>query len=551
MPETSPSSDLERGRAAYERRDWNEAHAALGRAATGAQLEPDDLWLLAVAAYLTGQDGDFVEALEQAHHIARERAEAGTAARAAFWIGFHLAERGDMAQATGWFGRMRRLLESSDEEHVEQGYLLLPAAQQRLGAGDADGALELGRQAAALGQRFGDRDLLTLAVHAQGRALLLAGQVEDGLALLDEAMVAAATDELSPPVTGLLYCSVISACRSVYDLGRAREWTAALADWCERQPDMVAYAGECRVYRAELMQLRGAWDESLDEARRAGERAQPGAGPVAGLAAYQQGEVHRLRGDLEAAEEAYRSASRAGREPQPGLALLRLAQGEPEAAASASRRALAEAHGPLRRARLLPAHVEIMIAADRLDEAREGCAELERIAGELGTGVLDILSTHARGAVALAEGDAGRALPLLRRAWRRWHELNAPHDAARARLLLGLACRALGDEDGAAMEMGAARSAFERLGAAPDVERVDRLTRPPERRASHGLTPREREVLALVARGMTNRAVADKLFISDRTVARHVSNIFGKLGVSSRAAATAWAYEHGLTGPTA
>ena len=546
------SLDIAPARAAYERGDWKSAHEALSRAAERTALGPDDLWRLATAAYLIGRDNEFIDVLERVHAALRESGDAGGAARAAFWIGLHLGEQGDGARATGWFGRARRVLEDVDGERVEAGYLLLPAVRQRLAAGDPEGAARHAQEAAATGQRFGDRDLVALAIHMKGRALLAGGQVEAGLALLDEAMVAVVSEELSPVVRGLIYCSVISACRGIYDLGRAHQWTTALADWCERQPDMVAYAGECRVYRAELMQFHGAWSESLEEARRATatvEAAGRGDGPIAGLSAYQEGETHRLMGDLEAAEDAYRRASRAGRQPQPGLALLRLARGDAEAAGTLIRRALAEVRDPLQRARLLPAHVEIMIALDALDEARESCAELDRIAGRYGTGVLGTQAAHVRGAVTLAEGHPSAALPLLRRAYAEWQALEAPYEAARVRVLLGLACRALGDDEGARLELDAAAAAFTELGAAPDALRAEALVRGRPRRAPHGLTPRELEVLELVATGRTNQAIGEVLFISEKTVARHVSNIFMKIGVSSRAAATAFAYQHGLAGP--
>ncbi len=363
-------------------------------------------------------------------------------------------------------------------------------------------------------------------------------------------MVAVATDELSPQVTGIIYCSVIGACHRVYALDRAHEWTAALADWCERQPDMVAFRGECRVYRAELLRLGGDWAEAIAEARRVGELDTVGDA-TAGAALYQEGEVHRLRGELDAAAEAYRRAARAGREPQPGLSLLRLARGDIEAAATAIRRALGETGDPLGRARLLPASVEILLEAEDLEEADRACSELERIAASYEPGALGTIVAHARGTLELARGDAGAALTALRRAWRGWRTLAAPHDAARARVLVGQACRALGDEDAALLELEAARSTFDELGAAPDVARVDALLGRRRARDTHGLTPREREVLALVATGRTNRAIAEELFISEKTVARHVSNIFTKLGLSSRAAATAFAYEHGLTDPPA
>jgi len=313
---------------------------------------------------------------------------------------------------------------------------------------------------------------------------------------------------------------------------------------------MVAYTGECRAYRAEILHQRGRWNDAIEEARRAVEiaSAAPGSG-AAGLALYQQAEAHRLRGERSAAEEAFRAARRAGREPQPGLALLRLAQGDAEAAAAGIRRSLAGTTEALKRARLLPAYIEIMLASGEPEEARNAFAELEAIAEQCAPGGLDARVAEARGAIALAEGRAEEALAPLRRAWRGWLALDAPYDAARLRVLLGLACRALGDEEGAALELDAARAELDRLGADPRAAGLDRSRPEKASHGEHGLTPRERGVLALVATGRTNRAIARDLFISEKTVARHVANIFLKLGVSTRAAATAFAYRHDLVDP--
>ena len=544
---------LEKGRAAFQRHAWGPAHDALAEAAAAEPLGADDSWLLGLASYLTGREDEFVHALQHAHQVHLDATEPVAAAKAAFWIGMHFANRSEMAAASGWFGRAARLLDGQDRDCAERGYLLLPLGQKQLMSGESEAACRTAATAVAIAERFGDADLHAFALHLNGRALLRLDRVEEGLALLDETMVAVATGELSPLVTGLLYCSVIGACREVWALGRANEWTAALTGWCERQPDMVAYTGECRVFRAEILQRRGDWHDAFDEAGRALERFARGSQPnAAGLAFYQKGEVHRLRGEFAPAEEAYRAASREGYEPQPGLALLRLAQGDRDAAAAAIRRALAENPGRIRRARLLPGHIEIMLAVSDVAEASRACGELEAIADVCAAGVLSAVVAQARGQIELAAGNAAAALPPLRRAWREWQALEAPYDAARARSLLGRACLDMGDEDGANLEFEAARTAFERMGAAPDVARLDALNRRARPRGhDHGLTPRERDVLALVATGRTNRKIARDLSISEKTVARHVANLFRKLGLSSRAAATAWAYEHHLVDPSA
>ncbi|MGD8279066.1 MAG: helix-turn-helix transcriptional regulator [Gemmatimonadota bacterium] len=543
---------LEEARAAFERHAWEHAVGAFARAREAGRLGGDDAWRFALAAYLTGREDAFVRSLQEGHQAFLDADQPVPAARCAFWLAFHLANRAEMAQATGWLGRAARLLEGLEADCPERGYILLPVGQRQLMGGDPEAAGGTAAQVTAIAERFGDRDLLAFGLYLHGRALLRMDRVEDGLALLDEAMVSVPAGELSPIVTGILYCGVIGACREVWALRRAREWTAALSDWCEREPDMVAYTGECRVFRAELLQLRGEWGDAIEEAHRATDRFARGSLPDAsGFARYQAGEVHRLRGEFAAAEAAYREASRAGYEPQPGLALLRLEQGDRDAAAAAIRRTLAEKPGRIRRTRLLPGHIEIMLATGDLDEARVACEELAGIAEVCRADVLSAVVLKARGAIELAAGNAMAALAPLRQALRDWQALDAPYEAARVRVLLGRACRQVGDDEGATLELQAARTIFERLGAAPDSARLDALTRPAPRAGAHGLTPRERGVLALVATGRTNRAIAVDLSISEKTVARHVANIFNKLGLSSRAAATAYAYEHHLLDPRA
>lgn len=538
---------LERGRESYGRRAWGDAYESLSLADRAAPLGAEDLELLAISAFLVGRDDDYVRALDRAHHAHLDAGEGVRAARSAFWLGLRLLLRGEMGRATGWLARAQRLLEREEHDCVERGYLLLPVAEQRLAAGDWEAAYATAAGAAEIGDRFREADLIACARHLQGRALMLQGRVEAGLGLLDEAMVAVTAGELSPLMTGLIYCSVIESCQQVYALGRAREWTSALAQWCAEQPEMVAFTGRCLVHRAEIMQLNGAWRDAIEEARRARERFSRGIDQQpTGSAVYQQAEVHRLRGEHAAAEEAYRSASRCGWDPQPGLALLRLAQGRTDAAVAAIRRVVRATTDRLQRTRLLPAYVEIMLAVGDIQEARAACRELEEIAAGFGVGVLGAMAAHARGAVELAEGDAQAALGSLRRAWQVWHQVEAPYVAARVRVLVGLACRALGDDDGARLELDAARAVFERLGAAPDLARIDSLTQDAPSGRPHGLTPRELQVLRLVAAGKTNKAIAVELFLSEKTVDRHVSNIFTKLDVPSRAAATAYAYEHKL-----
>lgn len=545
-PQGMAASALERGRDAYAARAWVDAQALLRQADESEPLAPADLTLLATASYMLGRDEEWVALHERAHHLHLESGDAEAAARAAFWIGLSLALRDELGPAEGWFGRAQRLLDERDADCVERGFLLIAYGQGLLSAGDAGAAGVVGSEAVAIARRFGDRDLFAFAVLLQGQAAVVDARVTEGLQLLDEAMVAVTTEELSPVVSGIAYCGVILTCQEVFELRRAREWTQALQHWWQQQPDMLAFTGRCLLHRAEILQLGGSWKDALEEARRACRRFNETNNPTVGLALYREAELLRLQGDLDGAERAYRAASRAGWEPQPGLAQLRLAQSQPDAAEASIRRAVTESADPLRRAVLLPAYVEIMLVAGELDEARTACDELETVAQHYSSGLLDAIAAYERGAVELAAGDAPRALELLRRALDAWRTLEAPYEVARTRLLIGEACLALEDADACALELEAALADFVRLGALPDAARIERLLGGTTNRESHGLSPRELEVLRLLAAGKSNRQIAATLVISEHTAARHVQNIFGKLRVSSRAAATAFAFEHGL-----
>jgi len=537
--------DLVRGRAAHRRRAWLDACRLLERADKAHPLAAEDLERLAVSAYLIGCDEDYAGALARAYQAHLDAGRAAPAARCAFWLGLHASLRGQAGRATGWLGRAKRALDRAAHDCVERGYLMLPLAEGQLQRGRTDSALAAAARAGAIGERFRDRDLIACARHLEGRALLAQRHLEEGLALLDEAMLAVTSAELSPIMTGLIYCSVIDACREAYAVGRAREWTHALAHWCDEQPQMMAFAGACQMHRAEIKQFHGAWLEALEEARQCCDRCQRSNRSVAAAALYQQGDLHRLRGDFAAAEHAYRQSSAWGCEPQPGMALLRLAQRRGNAAAATLRRVTNATRNRFERTRLLPAYVEVMLAVGDVSAAREGCRELEQLAADLDAVVLHAMAASARGSVELAEGRAQAALFSLRRAVRLWNEVEAPYPAARARALLGLACRALGDSDGAALELDACRLAFQQLGAAPDIACIDALVSKATPHAA-GLTLRELQVLRLVSEGKTNRAIAAELSRSERTVDRHLCNILTKLGAPSRAAATAYAYEHRL-----
>jgi ATP/maltotriose-dependent transcriptional regulator MalT len=510
-------------------------------------LAAEDLELLAMSAYLIARDDEYLGTLERAYNAYLDEGASVRAARCAFWLGLRLLFRGETGRATGWLARSRRLIECEEDDCVEEGYLLLPVAEEQLEEGNSEAAYAIAADACDIGSRFGETDLVAIARHLQGRAWIQQGRVANGLALLDEAMLAVTSGELSPLVTGLVYCSVIDGCQQVFAVSRAREWTAALARWCEEQPEMVSFTGKCLVHRAEILQLHGAWPEALAEARRGCERFERGIDPQSPASAfYQLAEMHRLRGEFAEAEQAYRSASTWGMEPQPGLALLRMTQGRVEIAAGAIRRVVSATKEPLQLARLLPAYIEIMLETGEIEKARPACQELEQITERFDTGLLGAIAAHARGALALAEGDTQTALGSLRRALQVWQQVEAPYLVARTRLLIGVACRALGDDEGAGLEMDAARAIFEQLGAVPDLARIDSPAKHASSDRLHGLTPREAQVLRLIATGKTNKNIAGELFVSERTVDRHVSNIFAKLSLPSRAAATAYAYQHSL-----
>jgi DNA-binding NarL/FixJ family response regulator len=535
---------IDDARAAFDRHDWSETRRLLAGVPVD-DLAIEDLDRFATAAYLTGRDETAFELWARAHRDCAHAGEVELAARFGLRLAETLGFKGDIGRSAGWVERVRRLLDDAGIDCVEVGYLANASAVCRIfGAGDHAGAHELFVRAGTVGARYRDQELMTLARIGEGRMLIYLGAIAEGMSLLDEAMISVEAREISPIAVGDAYCTVIDACTEIFDMSRCRAWTDSFSRWCDEHPDLVLYRGNCLLHSAQVMHVHGDWSDAAESAHRACQRlAEPLNSLTLGGAHYVEGDLHRLRGDFDAAEASYRSANEHGCEPQPGLALMRLAQGRTDTAAASIRRVLDEAVGPVFRARVLGAYAEIVLAVGDVAAARAAAEELTEAAAELGSPFLQARASHATAATLLAEGRATDALRASRQALRKWTELDAPYEAALTRVLIAEACVAVGDTEGSELATSAARATFEALGAAPDLARIEgeaEVSRP------DGLTSRELEVLRVLAQGKTNRVIAEKLFISEKTVASHVSHIFTKLGVSSRAAATAYAYDHDL-----
>ena len=535
--------DLLRARAAYDRRDWLAAYGGLADVRQD-ELTAEDFTRLAAAAYLVGQRNDCVQALQRAYHLHLDTGSRMQAVRAAFWLAYVLVTSGEIAVGGGWVGRTQRLLAEIDGDVVERGYLLIHVMYRHVFAGEVAVAAELAEQVTEYGRRHTDPDLVAMGLNSQGRMLLYMGRVREGLALLDEAMVGVAAGEVSTIFAGNVYCSMIEACQEIADFDRAGRWTSMLTAWCDQQPGLVPFTGQCAVHRGQIMRAQGAFGEALTEFDLALDRYRGSdALTAAGLASAERGDVLRMQGDLDGAATAYDQAVAFGYEPQPGLALLWLAQRRTAAAVAAVQRLLSEAGDPVGRSRLLPAAVDILLASGGVEAAGDLAAEMGSLGDSFGCPSMRARADHACAAVAIAAGDPSTALPLLRRERAVWERLGARYDAARCRVVLGSALRALGDEQSAVAELSPARRALAELGARPAEQEAAALIRPA---LPAGLTAREVEVLRLVAEGKTNAEIAAELFLSEKTVGRHLSNIHTKVNVTTRTAAAAYAYEHQL-----
>jgi len=537
------AADLVQGREAFARRAWGTAYEQF-RAVGIDHLAPADLGSLAIAAYLVGDRDITTEALEQSFHRNIEAGEPLAAVRDANWLAYVYSANGSPAVGAGWVARSLRLLESMPDDLVERGYLRVHEMMRHIYAGEFPVALRISAEIVEAGQRWDNSDLTAMGLQARGRLLLYAGEVREGLALLDEAMLRVTGGEVTAIFTGEILCSLIEACQEVADYRRIRDWTGALTRWCDTQPDLVPFTGQCAVHRAQVLRLQGDYAEALVELALAGERyAANGLPPATGLARYERGEVLRIQGDYDGAEFAYDEALAFGHEAQPGLSLLWLARGRTAAALGAVRRQLEEGHNPVARAGLLPAAVQVLLQCSEVEEARAAAAELDELADRFGCAAVSARAAYAAGTVLLADGQAAEALASLRRAWKTWIELGARYEAAEARMRMAVALRVLGDEDSAVSELGVAQRTFAEIGAHPAEEEARRLQ---NRSLPDGLTAREVEVLRLVAVGHSNAQIATALFLSHKTVQRHLSNIFAKTGATSRTAAAAYAFEHRL-----
>lgn len=535
-----------RARDAFNHQAWRQAYDELSAAAVTEPLEVDDLERLASAAYLAGLSDESRSAWISAHETCAHVGDVARAARCAFWLAFALLNAGDLSRGGGWVDRAQRLLDDRKIDCVERGYLRYAAAMRATFSGDVPTGYEAFHAAAEIGVLFHDPELAALARIGEGRCLIYLDRVDEGVALLDEGMVAIEANDVSAIAIGDAYCTAIEGCTELFDVRRAHTWTAALSRWVDGQPELMLYRGQCLIHRAEMLYLRGDWDAAADQIEQAYRRlADPVGHPALGAAAYLKGDLHRLRGQDRAAEADFQLASELGRDPQPGLALLRLATGKVEAAAASIRRAYHEAGDPISRARLAGGYIEITIASGDVAAARTAADELGTVAGMLEQPLPTALHLQVLGAVLLAEDQPAPALSALRQALAGWRELDAAYEAARSQMLIAAACRAVGDNDGAEMELAGAIPVFDRLNAVRDAAAA-RAGLHLAARPSSGLTSREEEVLVHIAKGLTNRQIAERLVVSEKTVATHVGHILTKLGLPSRAAATAYAYEHDL-----
>ncbi len=536
--------ELMRARAEFERGEWASA-LDRWRGVDPESLRGDDLTSAAEAANLLGRMRESVDLYRRAHERLLAAGDVEGAVRCAFHLSMIAGTTGDLSAAAGWVSRAERLVPALPQGSLAVGYVAFARMFGHLRTGRFEEAAACALEATECGRAHADRGLLAMGLGAQGRLSIYGGRVRAGLSLLDESMVEASTPALAPVTVGHVYCTAIEGGQEVSDIGRVTEWTAVLHEWCERHPDLVVFTGQCSLHRGQILRARGAWSEALGELDAAIERYErAGYVDAVGQAAYERGELLRLRGDLDGADRSFRLCAERGFDPQPAMAELWLDRGEVAAATSAVRRVLAETVGDVARSRILPGAVRVLVAADDVEGARRAADELEVLSAGFGGDAMLAEAALAAGAALRAAGDPLGALPYLRKARRLAARADLPYVAARAGVAAGLALREAGDEESARHELATGHDALEAIGATADLRSLD--APPPGAELPAGLTAREVEVLRLVAAGLGNAAVAARLVLSERTVARHLSNIFTKLGVGSRTAAAAFAFEHDL-----
>lgn len=538
---------LARARAFHKASAWRQACDEF-RAAGGLRgLDIEDVECFAECAQIAGLRDDAIAALMHSFEARAARGQVRPALASAFWLWEAYNLNGEFAQANGWMARAREL--GPDDAGKEPGWLLITTAYGRIATGATDEALGLLGRAREGAAEVHDGDQLAFATLLTGRALVRSGRLTEGLDCLDDAMLRVLAGETTPRTTSLLFCAAIGTCQvEARDLSRVREWSAALGSWLDTVPPFGGpFYGNCLTYRAAHLRLAGHWADAITQLEEACRSLAEGAGArLIGHPRYELGESHRLLGNFAEAEDAYRAAAFAGGPTQPGLALLRLCLGDVPAAAAGIRRALGESVGPSARVELLPAAVTVLLAAGAGEDAAAASAELGSLVDHFNSDSVRAAHARALGEQALANQEWPRALPELRRAAGLWRSLDVPYETARCSVLLAIAYRGVGDDEAADLELESAREVFMRLGARPDQQVVNGMLLRPGIPAQHGLSPREVQVLRLIVQGLTNRAIGAELFLSERTVQRHVSNIFDKLGVTSRTQAATHAIDRGI-----
>ncbi|MFV2143885.1 helix-turn-helix domain-containing protein [Isoptericola sp. G70] len=547
MPERD---DLRAARRAVAEHEWatardlflSGARTTIAREAVRT-LGIDDLASLAQACWWLGHIDEYALVTDEVCRLRTDAGDAPGAAAAAVELGFSESVRGNDAAAAGWLARAGRLLATTPDA-VEHGFLLIIEAHGTLAVGDLARADQLVHRVLELGDRFHEPTLQAYGLFLSGRLAIRRGRVREGSRYLDEAMIPVLGGRTALPWAGDLYCQMMQLCYELGDLPRAQHWTEITEAWCQELAPARLFTGICRVHRVQLLQVHGDWPRALREAEEAAADLADIDVVAAGEANYRCGELHRLRGELDLAETAYRAARALGREPLPGSALLHLERGSTATAAASLDAALAGVRAPLDRAPLLAARIEVALCQDdrgRLDALVD---ELNDIADHHGSPGWQAEACRWRGSVQAAYGHHPAALPVLREARDRWQQIDAPREVARTRVEIARSLEALGDGDTAREEYELAATTFAELGAGRELQHLVAQRR--RRRAPEELSPRETEVLAVVAEGGTNRDVGAHLHISERTVARHLANTYLKLGVSSRTAAVAWARDHGV-----